>query len=125
MKPTIAQSFQLLMKERRMIVALSILLVTCLIFIMYVALNIHQNELKIVTHYTAFGTTNFYRDKWYYLIGFAVFGIMIAIMHTLIALKLLVSHGVEIALSFVWVSVIIIIIAAAIAYQVLKIAALA
>jgi len=125
MKPTIAQSFQLLMKERRMIVALSVLLITCLVFIIYVALNIHQNELKIVTHYTAFGTTNFYRDKWYYLIGFAVFGIMVAIMHTLIALKLLVSHGVEIAISFVWVSVIIIIIAAAIAYQVLKIAALA
>ena len=125
MKPTFIQSIQLLSKERRMIVALSIMLVVCLIFTIYVGLNIHQNELKIVTHYTAFGTTNFYRDKWYYLLSFVVFGIMVAVIHTLVALKLLVSRGTELALSFVWVSTIIITIAAATAYQVLKIAALA
>ena len=125
MKPYLTESIKLLAKERRVIVALCVLIVACLIFTIYAGLNVQQNELKLVTHYTAFGATNFYRDKWYYLISFIVFGVTIAIIHTIVALKLLVSRGTEITLLFIWVSVIIIFVAAAITYQVLNIAALA
>lgn len=125
MKTLFIEPLKQLTKERRLMFALAVLLIAALALILYVGVNIHQNELKIVTHYTAFGSTNFYRDKWYYLINFVVFGLAVAIIHTMITLRLLVTKGVELALSFAWASVVILFIAGAILYQVLKIAALA
>ncbi len=125
MKPNFIESLKLLAKERRIIFALACLFLMIFIFSLYVGFNIHQNELKLVTHYTAFGTTNFYRDKWYYLLSFVVFGMTVGVVHTLIAMKLIALKGVELTLSFLWLSVVIIFIALAITYQVLKIAALA
>lgn len=125
MKTLFIEPVKQLAKERRLIIALAILLISALALMIYVGVNIHQNELKIVTHYTAFGSTNFYRDKWYYLISFVVFGLVVAIVHSMITLRLLAVKGVELALSFVWVSVVMLFIAGAIMYQVLRIAALA
>lgn len=125
MKTLFIDPIKQLSKERRLIIALIVLFVSILGIIIYASVNIHQNELKIVTHYTAFGSTNFYRDKWYYLITFVVFGLVMAVIHTLVTLRLLAAKGVELALSFVWVSVVMVFIASSIMYQVLKIAALA
>lgn len=125
MKTLFIEPIKQLMKERRLIIALAVLLISALCLMIYTGVNIHQNELKIVTHYTAFGSTNFYRDKWYYLISFVVFGLVVAVIHTMIALKLLTAKGIELALSFVWASVLMLFIAGAIMYQVLKVAALA
>ncbi len=110
--------------QRRIILALIALFVASIIFVIYAGLNVHQTDLKVVTHYTAFGTTNFYRDQWYYLITFVLFGIIIAAGHSVIALKIYAIKGLELALSFIWISVIMICIAAVIVHQVLKVAAL-
>ncbi len=125
MKTLFIEPLKQLSKERRLIIALIVLLVAALSVMIYVGVNIHQNELKIVTHYTAFGSTNFYRDKWYYLITFVVFALVVAVVHSMITLRLLLVKGSEIALGFVWLSVAMIFVAGAIMYQVLKIAALA
>lgn len=125
MKTLFIEPLKQLSKERRLIIALIVLLVAALSLMIYVGVNIHQNELKIVTHYTAFGSTNFYRDKWYYLITFVVFALVVAVVHSMITLRLLLVKGSEIALGFVWLSVAMIFVAGAIMYQVLKIAALA
>lgn len=124
MKELFIEPAKQLIKERRIIIALTLLLVLTLGFTLYVAFNIHPSDLKIVTHYSAFGSTNFYRDAWFYLLGFVVFGILVFISHTLIALRLLAAKGSEIALFFVWVSIAVLFIAMAITYQVLKVAAL-
>lgn len=112
------------MKERRIITALTLLLLMTLGFTLYVIFNIHPSDLKIVTHYSAFGSTNFYRDTWFYLLGFAVFGVVLFVTHALVTLRLLAAKGSEIALFFVWVSIAILFIAIAITYQVLRVAAL-
>jgi len=125
MKTLFIEPIKQLAKERRLIIALVVLFISALALMIYVSMNIHQNELKIVTHYTAFGSTNFYRDKWYYLISFVVFGLVVAVVHSMIALRLLAAKGTELALAFVWASVLMVFIAGAIMYQVLRIAALA
>lgn len=111
-------------RQRRIILALSTLFLVSIVFIIYVALNIHQTDLKVVTHYTAFGTTNFYRDQWYYLVTFGLLGVIIAAGHSVIALKIFAIKGLELALSFIWISVVMVCIAAVIVHQVLKVAAL-
>lgn len=125
MKDSLLKSLKLLSKERRIITALVVFVIVTLAFMIYVGANIHPSELKIVTHYSAFGTTNFYRDTWFYLLTFVIFGLTILVVHTLITLRLLVLKGNELALSFVWVSVVMIFIAAAFVNQVLRVAALA
>jgi hypothetical protein len=112
------------LKQRRIILALIALFAVSIIFIGYVGFSVHQTDLKVVTHYTAFGATNFYRDQWYYLITFVLFGIIIAVGHSLIALKIFAIKGLELSLAFIWMSVIMVGIAAVIIHQVLKVAAL-
>lgn len=125
MKDSLLTSIKLLAKERRIIIGQIALTIVALIFIIYVSFNIHPTELKLVNHYSAFGSTNFYRDTWYYLISFILFGITLLVVHGLITLRLLLLKGSELALGFVWISVVMICIAAAIVSQVLRVAALA
>lgn len=125
MKDILFHSLKLLAKERRLIIALSVFTVVTLAFMIYVSVNIHPGELKLVSHYSAFGSTNFYRDPWYYLVSFVIFGLAVFVSHVFITLKLLAVKGNELALAFVWASVVIIMIGAAITHQVLRVAALA
>lgn len=57
-------------------------------YIVYVALALESSDLQVATRYTAFGETHFYRSKWYYLLSFVVFGVMLAAVHTALAVKL-------------------------------------
>ena len=125
MKELFIESAKQVLKERRIIVTLVVFVVTCLVFLSYVAFNIQPSELKLVSHYSAYGSTNFYRDGWIYLLTFIGFGLTLLVGHTLLMLRILRAKGSELAYGFIWLSVIIVVIACAIAYQVLRIAALA
>lgn len=124
MKSSITHIAKLIAPDRRFIVALIALVVAGIIFCLYTAINIQPSDLQVVTHYTAFGSTNFYRDKWYYLIGFIVFGLLTVILYVALACKLYLLKGRELAIPFAWLGVIILILAGATVYQVLQVAAL-
>lgn len=124
MKASITQYFKEIASDRQFILAIVAVIVVSLLFCLYVALNIRPSELQVVTHYTAFGSTNFYRDKWYYLITFIIFGLLTAIAHTALSLKLYRHKGRELAIPFTWLGVIVVVLATATVYQVLKVAAL-
>ena len=124
MKSTVINVSKEILSDRPFLLALVALVVSSLIFCMYVALNLHPSELQVVTHYSAFGTTNFYRDKWYYLAGFVVFGLLNTVIYGLLACKIFVRKGRTLAVPFAWLGVVIVVVATAIMYQLLKIAAL-
>ena len=124
MKKQVVKSVQTLFKDRYLGSLLGGFLVLCLVIIVYLAFMIHASELQIVVHYTSFGTTNFYRDKWYYLLSFIGFVLVAAIVHSIVTYKLLEKKGRELAISFVWLSILVVLIAVALFYQVLKIASL-
>lgn len=124
MKKHIQTSLQTLLKDRYLSGLLVGFLALCLITVIYLAFMIHASELQVVVHYTSFGTTNFYRDKWYYLLSFVAFVIVLAVAHTVICLKLLQKRGRDFALAFAWLSILMVVIAVSLFYQVLKIASL-
>jgi hypothetical protein len=124
MKKQALKSLKTVINDRYLSGLLAGFLVLCLVVIIYLAFMIHASELQVVVHYTSFGTTNFYRDKWYYLLSFVVFIVVMAAGHTVITYKLLEKKGRDLALSFAWLSILLILIAAALFYQVLKIASL-
>ncbi len=124
MKSSITQFTKQIAADRPFVAVLAVLGLSGVFLSIFVAVNLHPSELQVVTHYTAFGTTNFYRDKWYYLIGFVVFGIMNAIIYSALACKIYQHKGRALAVPFAWLGVVVTILAAATAYQILKVAAL-
>lgn len=73
--------------------------------IVYISLTIEASELRIITHYTAYGITHFYRDQWVYLISFIVFVSLVTVLGIGVCLKLLHQDRESLALLYGWLSV--------------------
>lgn len=108
MKPIIKDSLKQLVADRYLLVLTSFLLLLALSFVTYIILSVHPSELQLVSHYSAFGITHLYRDQWYYLLSFALFGLVIAVLHIAIAIKLLIIKGPSLAVMFTWLGIAII-----------------
>ena len=122
MKIDVINTVKTILADRLMTVLLIALILLCAAYSTYVVLSLHPNDLQVAVHYTAYGGTTFYRDKWYYLITFVVFGIMVGILHTLLAAKIYAQGRREMALLFVGVSYLLIIVTWIITWSVLKVA---
>lgn len=102
MKTTIKESLKQLVADRYLLVLLSLLILLALGFIAYIILSVRPSELQLVSHYSAFGVTHLYRDQWFYLLVFALFGLIVAVLHAAISVKLLVTKGHPLAIMFAW-----------------------
>lgn len=76
--------------------------------VIYVSVTIEASELRIITHYTAYGITHFYRDQWTYLISFIAFIILAVIFGIGVCIKLLAHDREPLALLYGWVNIAII-----------------
>lgn len=123
-KRQIIDALKEIAKDRYIAVLLLLFLLLCGAIIIFLVFQIHSSELQIVVHYTGFGSTNFYRDKWYYLVSFIAFVSILATVHTAAAYKLLQRKGRDFTAAFIWFSGILAVITVAIFYQILKIASL-
>lgn len=124
MKQQFIKSVKIYTKDRYLTILLGGFFLLCLMAVAYLLFTIRPSELQIVVHYTSFGPTNFYRDKWYYLLSFVGFVLVMAVIHAVISYQILQKRGRELAIAFLWLSVIILLVALALFYQVLKIASL-
>lgn len=124
MKNSAIAIFKQVIKDRYMVILLSTLIVLTLIFCIIFGLTLHASELQVVNHYTAFGTTNFYRNKWYYLLNFIGFGVMLMTVNVALAAKLHTEKGRGFALAFIWFSLVVLVIAAVLSHYILQVALL-
>ena len=124
MKITLVNSFKQLLSDRYMMGLVIALVVLAAGLAVYVGLTIQPSDVQIVTHYTAFGPTNFYRDRWFYLLSFIGFGFLIAILHSFISLKLYRDKGRRFGLVFLWLSVGLLLMSFVIAHSILSVAVL-
>jgi hypothetical protein len=122
MKIDVINTAKTILADRLMTVLLIVLILLCAAYTAYVILSLHPSDLQVAVHYTSFGETTFYRNKWYYLITFAVFGAMVGIMHTLLAVKIYMQGRREMALLFIGISYLLMIVAWFITWSVLKVA---
>lgn len=107
----------------RLVAALLIgLVLVCGAYCVYVGISLRPSDLQVAIHYTSYGNTSFYREKWYYLISFIIFGILVAVMHTTLTVKLYTQGRRQIALLFVWLSLLLMAIAFLLTHAILKIA---
>lgn len=122
MKIDVIDTAKTILADRLMTVLLIVLILLCGAYTTYVILSLHPSDLQVAVHYTSFGETTFYRNKWYYLITFAVFGAMVGIMHTLLAVKIYIQGRREMALLFVGMSYVLMVVAWFITWSVFKVA---
>lgn len=118
----IKDNIKIIMLDRGYLLAVISLLIAMVVIVVLGGLQIRPSELQvpIKIRYSS-GIINFDREKWYYLLNFLVFAIFTAAMHIGISLKLYNVKGRQMALSFVWLSVVVLIIAAFFIYGALSI----
>jgi hypothetical protein len=105
MKSEIIKSLKELIKDRYLLVLLVGFLLVCVVYSIVIGLSIHSSERQVISHYSAFGVTHFYFDQWFYLLSFLAFGLIVAVMHTIVAIKLLIVKGHSLAVLFAWASI--------------------
>lgn len=121
MKKLIQESFALLITHRQLLTLSIALVVLSLAFALYVALSVQPSELQLVSHCSAFGVTHLYRDQWFYLFSFGVFGLLAAALHVFLSAKILMIKGPSLAALFLWAGIAVVILAWASAYPVINI----
>jgi hypothetical protein len=122
MKTQLITSLKLIIADRLMVVLLSIFILACLAYCLYVGVSLRPSDLQVAVHYSAFGETRFYREKWYYLLSFIVFGLMLAVIHTILIVKMYVQERRQMALLFTSVSFLLLVITWILTHSILKVA---
>jgi hypothetical protein len=122
MKHIITTSLKQVLADRALALMCLGLLVVGIIYVAYVAFSLNPSDLQLATRYTSYGETHFYRNKWYYLTSFIVFGILFVIVHVGMIIKLYLNELRQLAFAFAWMSIIIAILAFVYTYSVLGIA---
>lgn len=108
--------------DRGVSVMVASVILLSLAYCIYIGVSLHPSSLQVAVHYTAFGETFYYRDQWYYLLSFIAFGVLFAILHSGLIVKLFLMNKRQIALVVGWFSLAILAIAVLITRAVLGIA---
>lgn len=124
MKLRTLDALKLIWADRVVATLLGAFLLLVIAFCISVGLSLHPSELQVVTHYTAFGITNFYRDKWYYFFVFIVFAIVVGVVHACVVAKLYKEKDRSFAIGFAWLGIVTILIAWVLVHSVLQVASL-
>ncbi len=105
LKNTIVTSLKELIKNRYLTTLCIVMVLLSVAFLIYILVAVRPSELQLVTHYTAYGVTNLYRDQWFYLLSFGAFGVIAAVLHVALAIKTYVVKGQSLALFFAWLGI--------------------
>lgn len=100
------------------------ILVLAAAYITISSFMIHASDLQVVIHYSSFGETNFYRDRWYYLVTFIGMGALVALTHIGIMGKLLTLEKRHVAIVVGWMTIVLIVVAFLLTKSVLQVASL-
>lgn len=93
-----------------------------LLLALFALFTIEPSDIKVVTQYSAFGESHFYKNAWYYLYVFAGFGLLVSTLHSALMIKLYHLERRDIGVFFGWISLILLIIGARYAYEVMHLA---
>ncbi len=108
MKNIFKESIKQIVADRALLITLVLLILMAIGLVLYVGFSVRPSELQLVSRYSAFGITHLYREQWFYLLSFAAFGVITAVLHVIITAKLLVLKGHSVAIMLAWLGVAII-----------------
>ncbi|MCL2280980.1 hypothetical protein FWC31_03835 [Candidatus Saccharibacteria bacterium] len=109
-------------KSRTFVALWVLMLVQVVVLVILISMNVYSRQLQIPIRFDAFSIEKYFRDQWFYLFNFIIFGVMVFFLNGLISLKILDIKGRQLALSFLWVTIVILFIATVLMAAILKIA---
>ncbi len=92
--------------------------------IIAIAVMIEPRETQVITQYSAFGVTGFYRGYWYTLWAYAALELIIVIGNAILSIRLVQIERREFAVMLMWLTIGLSIVAFLFARSIIKIAAL-
>jgi hypothetical protein len=122
MKIHLINSIKPILVDRLVAALIIVFVLACLAYCVYVGVSLRPSDLQVAVHYSAYGETSFYRDKWYYLITFIVFGLLLAVIHTILIAKIYLQGHRHLALAFAWLSLLLVVIAWFMTWAIMKVA---
>lgn len=122
MKTASINYIKLILADRALALLLLLFVLLVIAYGIFVGLSLRPSDLQVAVHYSAFGETSFYRDKWYYFINFLVFGIIMIVGHTVITAKLFIQGRRPLAMAFAWFGLLFTVVAWVTTWAVLKVA---
>lgn len=93
-----------------------------LVLVVMTALSIRVSDVQIPNRYSGYGFTNLYRDKWYALLAFGIFPLIVLFINGYLAVKIH-SFRRSLSLGLLTLSAFIIILALIVANAVFRLAA--
>lgn len=122
MKTASINYIKLILADRALALLLFLFILLVIGYGIFISLSLRPSDLQVAVHYSAFGETSFYRDKWYYFINFLVFGIIMIVGHTVITAKLFIQGRRPLAMAFAWFGLLFAVVAWVTTWAVLKVA---
>lgn len=102
MRQITKQDFRKAIKDRWWIGLVVANIVVALVVIISLAVGIQPKETQVITHYTSFGITGFYRSYWYHLWTYVLLELVILAAHGVLSLKLYQLKRRDFALALLW-----------------------
>ncbi len=121
MTASVKQAIKELFTNRYLATLAIVMVVLAVAFLVYILVAVRPSELQLVTHYTAYGVTKLYRDQWWYLLGFGVFGLMVAFFHIALSIKIYLIKGHPLAIMISWLGVSILIFTWIMAFSIINV----
>ena len=122
MKTASINYIKLILADRALALVLFLLILLVIAYGFFVGLSLRPSDLQVAVHYSAFGETSFYRDKWYYFINFLVFGVILLVGHVVITAKLYIQGRRPLAMAFAWFGLLFMVVVWVTTWAVLKVA---
>ena len=98
------------------------ILVAMIVYVLFVVTSIEARDIQVVTQYSAFGESHFYKSRWFYLYSFALLGLLVAAINIAIMGKLLRYEQRSMGVAIGWLTLVFFVVAIATAHSVLQLA---
>jgi hypothetical protein len=118
----VKDTFLQAIKSRTFVALWVLILVQVIILTILVAVSVHPRQLQIPVRFDAFAPEQYFRDQWFYIFNFLIYGIVVFFTNTLISLKILDVKGRHLALGFLWLTIAILLIATVLIAAILRVA---
>lgn len=121
-KNVIRETAKAILADRGYLGLVIAIIVMAFLYVLYVATAIEPRDIQVVTQYSAFGESHFYKSRWFYLYTFALLGAVVAMINIGIMGKLLRYERRAIGVAIGWLTVIFFVVAVVVAHSVLQLA---
>jgi len=121
MKLNAITHLKLIVGDRSLLILSLAIILLGLTSILYIVFSVSPQEVTLWMRYSAYSEAQFYKDNWYHIYAFAGLGSLIVAAHIGIMAKLAGRNMRSLAISFGWLTLLLLAVLVLIAYSVLTI----